>query len=176
MAFWKFPSTGGQRPASLGVLCVDAPPAPHPPPSHQAGPVVLSKALWVQGHCGPYFVSSQEGALPPCGSGHDDEWRTADPWPHGQRARHAPTPGSMAGAWPGTGRLALARHIGPSEGAGQGSTPLLGSPAAAFPLKQSIASPEIREHAESQAHHFRNIRLCHKRSLPPCALPAAATC
>lgn len=58
---------------------------PRPPPIDpsaprlQAGPAVLSTGLRV-----PHPVSSREGALPPSSSGHDDEWRTADPWPQGQ--------------------------------------------------------------------------------------------
>lgn len=83
----SFQALKGRGRLLWSLLCLGSPAGPltHPQ-SRQAGPVVLSKGLCVQGHCCPHLVSSQEGALPPCGLGHDDEWRTADPWPQGQRA------------------------------------------------------------------------------------------
>lgn len=71
-----------------------------------------SKGHRVQGHHGSRSVSSQEGALPPSGSGHDDEWRTADPCPRGQRAPACTHSQAAPGLRLETRRLACDAYVG----------------------------------------------------------------
>lgn len=112
----------------------------HTSQSSQAGLIMLSKGLRVQGHHCPHLVSSQERALPPPALGHDDEWRTADPWPRVRGHQYVPTAKQHPwGSGPETNRPLFGTLV-PLRGGERGQGPSK----AALLSKQKKVWPRLR--------------------------------